>query len=276
MKPTAVDLFCGAGGLSLGLEEAGFETAMALDNDEDACATYRAAFVGKCVDLRETNAVGFNFTPWRGVDLVAGGPPCQPFSTGGLRQGKNDERDLLPVFVRAVLEIEPRAFLLENVPGLMSPTHLDYLRETLAPLFERYTAFGPVVLNAAHFGVPQNRRRMVVIGMRGVAVAVPGSGITKRRKAGEVLTAEPKGAPNPSKIVYAKTPDLRPDPYHGQLFNGGGRPIDLERPAPTILASAGGLWWNLGDGLIRRRPWHRRSVTSTPSLNVTPSITFGN
>ena len=109
MKPTAVDLFCGAGGLSLGLEEAGFETAMALDNDEDACATYRAAFVGKCVDLRETNTVA-GLTPWRGVDLVAGGPPCQPFSTGGLRQGKNDERDLLPVFVRAVLEIEPRAF----------------------------------------------------------------------------------------------------------------------------------------------------------------------
>ena len=139
----------------------------------------------------------------------------------------------------------------------MSPTHLDYLRETLAPLFERYTAFGPVVLNAAHFGVPQNRRRMVVIGMRGVAVAVPGSGITKRRKAGEVLTAEPKGAPNPSKIVYAKTPDLRPDPSTGQLFNGGGRPIDLERPAPTILASAGGNKTHFLDLGRRVPPYHK-------------------
>ena len=240
MKPTAVDLFCGAGGLSLGLEQAGFETQMALDNDGDACATYKAAFAGKGISVKHASAIGFDFTPWKGVDLVAGGPPCQPFSTGGLRRGQEDERDLLPIFVRAVLEIEPRAFLFENVPGLSSLAHRDYLRETLRSLFECYNIFGPLVLNAADFGVPQSRRQLVTIGIRGTTIDVPETGTIRRVPAGSVISARPKGDPNPSKIVYAKTPDLRPDPYHGQLFNGGGRAIDLERPAPTILASAGG------------------------------------
>ena len=238
MKPTAIDLFAGAGGLSLGLHEAGFETLMAIDNNEDACNTYRAALPG--IRCETADARGFDFRPWKGVDLVAGGPPCQPFSTGGLRYGSADNRDLLPTFVRVVNETDPRAFILENVPGLAS-THRDYLAQTLAPLFETYRIFGPVVVNAAAYGAPQSRRRLIVLGTRDKAPELEG-GLSPEQwaSAGTVIGEKPIGEPNCSIVVYAKAPDLRPDPYHGQLFNGGGRPINLARPAPTILASAGG------------------------------------
>jgi DNA (cytosine-5)-methyltransferase 1 len=253
MKPTAIDLFCGAGGLTMGLEEAGFQTVMAIDSEPNSCATYRAAFPD--VKLFRADARRVDYRRWRWVDFVAGGPPCQPFSTGGLRQGQADDRDLLPVFVRAVLEIAPRAFLLENVPGLASPAHQGYLRDVLGPLFERYRVVGPIVLNAADYGVPQNRRRLFVMGTIDALPEIPAAAC-RRVAAGEVLTREPRGEPNASKIVYAKTPDLRPDPYHGQLFNGGGRPIDLDRPAPTILASAGGNKTHFLDLGKRVPPYH--------------------
>ena len=144
------------------------------------------------------------------------------------------------MFVRAVLEIEPRAFLLENVPGLASPAHREYMQRTLGPLFDRYRVAGPLVVNAADYGVPQSRKRLLVVGVLDGTPIIPDGDATRRAPAGRVVGRRLVGEPNWSKIVYAKTPDLRPDPYHGQLFNGGGRAIDLERPAPTILASAGG------------------------------------
>jgi DNA (cytosine-5)-methyltransferase 1 len=235
---SAVDLFAGAGGLSLGLKQAGFDTVMALDVDKDACATFRYAMPNASV--LNVDARPMSFARWRGVDLVAGGPPCQPFSTGGLRRGHADERDLLPTFVRAVLQISPRAFILENVPGLASKTHQGYMRAVLGPLFDHYRIAGPVVLNAADFGVPQARKRFVVIGSKDATPQIPIGDARRRVPAGNFLNRSPFGKANTSRVVYAKTPDLRPDPYHGQLFNGGGRAIDLEKPAPTILASAGG------------------------------------
>jgi DNA (cytosine-5)-methyltransferase 1 len=245
-----VDLCCGAGGLSHGLEQAGFHTVFALDNDADACESYRAAFpevIPHRQDIREVS-----FTSFRGIDLIAGGPPCQPFSIGGRRLGKGDCRDLLPEFVRAVAEARPRAFLLENVPGLASPAHRGYLTDMLAPLRDRFSLFGPYVVNAADYRVPQSRRRLVVIGLAEGVFFLPAKISNKGLTAGDVLTRDPVGEPNPSKIVYAKNPDLRPNPYHGHLFNGGGRAIDPKAPAPTILASAGGNKTHFidGDGLV--------------------------
>jgi DNA (cytosine-5)-methyltransferase 1 len=145
----------------------------------------------------------------------------------------------LPEFVRAVLEIRPRAFIMENVPGLVSFT--PYLRSVLAPLFELYRIADPQVVNAADYGVPQSRRRLVIVGNRdGVEFNMPPGSPDARTPAGSVLKAQPLGELNPSKIVFAKNPDLRPNPYHGHLFNGGGRAIQLDKPSPTILAAAGG------------------------------------
>jgi DNA (cytosine-5)-methyltransferase 1 len=253
--PTAVDLFCGAGGLSLGLEAAGFETVLAVEYDANACATYGGAMPH--VQLHSGDVREVDFRRWHGVDLIAGGPPCQPFSIGGQRKGRMDERDLLPEFVRAVLEARPRAFLMENVPGLASSTHNSYLQDTLRPLFDLYRISGPHVLNAAHYGVPQSRRRLIVTGVLEGDFRLPEGNPKDLVAAGTVLSTKPIGEPNTSKIVYAKNPDLRPNPYHGQLFNGGGRGVDLEAPAPTILASAGGNKTHFLDVGGHVPPYHR-------------------
>jgi DNA (cytosine-5)-methyltransferase 1 len=234
---TAIDLFAGAGGLSLGLHAGGIKSVMAVEIVADAANTYQGIFPDVEVCREDIRAV--DFKRWRGVDVVAGGPPCQPFSIGGLRRGRSDQRDFLPEFVRAVLEVRPRAFLMENVPGLAS--FGPYLETVLAPLRDLYRIAQPQVINAADFGVPQQRRRLIIVGSRdGFDFTLRPSAPGQQMPAGSVLTAEPRGEPNPSKIVFAKRPDLRPNPYHGHLFNGGGRAIDLGKPSPTMLAAAGG------------------------------------
>jgi DNA (cytosine-5)-methyltransferase 1 len=252
---TAIDLFCGAGGLSLGLERSGFHTVAAVEYNQDACATYRSAFPKTevlCADARSVS-----YKNWTGIDLIAGGPPCQPFSTGGQRRGRDDSRDLFPEFVRAVLEAKPRAFIIENVPGLASPGHRDYLKEILKPLGDLYSIGEPTVLNTADFGVPQNRKRLIIVGTRELTFKLPTVMSSRRVPAGAVLTREPHGEHNSSKVVYAKRPDLRPNPYHGQLFNGGGRAIDLTQPAPTVLAAAGGNKTHFIDAGDRVPAYHR-------------------
>lgn len=234
---TSIDLFSGAGGLSLGFEVARIHPVLAVEIMADAAATYRSLFPDTEVyqgDIRQVD-----FRKFAGVDIVAGGPPCQPFSVGGLQRGRDDLRDFLPEFVRAVLEVRPRAFVMENVPGLES--FGDYLRKVLAPLTDIYSVSTPKVLNAADYGVPQSRRRLVIVGNRdGVDFRLPAGRPEQRIPAGLVLGRTPVGEPNLSKVIYAKRPDLRPNPYHGHIFNGGGRAIQLDLPSPTILAAAGG------------------------------------
>lgn len=233
---TAIDLFAGAGGLSLGLKASGIESQMAIEIMPDAAATY--ALHSPHVEVLKRDIRGVDFKEWRGIDIVAGGPPCQPFSIGGLRRGSSDQRDLLSEFVRAVLEVRPRAFVMENVPGLTS--FGPYLQSALAPLQDLYKIAPPRIINGADYGVPQSRRRLIVVGtMDCVEFELSPAG-GRRTVAGDVLTPQPRGEPNQSKIVYAKRPDLRPNPYQGHLFNGGGRAIELDKPAPTILAAAGG------------------------------------
>jgi DNA (cytosine-5)-methyltransferase 1 len=197
--------------------------------------TYRTRFPGVPVHHGDIRAV--EFARFRGVDIVAGGPPCQPFSVGGLRKAAEDCRDFLPEFVRAVVEIQPEIFVMENVPGLISFT--PYLKTVLEPVAVQYRLSFQVV-DAADFGVPQSRKRLLIVGTRSGADFQLHPLGRVRVPAGAVLGPDPMGVPNHSKITYAKRPDLRPNPYHGHLFNGGGRAIDLEKPSPTILASAGG------------------------------------
>jgi DNA (cytosine-5)-methyltransferase 1 len=265
---TAIDLFSGAGGLSLGLHAAGISTVFAVEIMPDAAATYRSLFPN--AGLHQADVRSVDFRTFKGVDLVAGGPPCQPFSSGGLRLGDQDLRDFLPEFVRAVLEVRPRAFLMENVPGLAK--FEDYLRHVLAPLEGLYSIGQPTVLNAADFGVPQSRRRLVIVGTRdGTPFQLPTGNPNHLLPAGAVLRSAPLGEPNTSKVVYAKRPDLRPNPYHGHLFNGGGRAINLDRPAPTILAAAGGNKTHFLDTLNLIPEYHRHLMLGgEPRLGELP------
>lgn len=252
MRLTSIDLFSGAGGLSLGFHEAGISPVFAVEVMRDAVQTYCARFPSVPVhhgDIRQVQ-----FSRFRGVDIVAGGPPCQPFSVGGLRKAAEDRRDFLPEFVRAVTEIKPQAFVMENVPGLISFT--PYLKTVLAPVAAEYRLSFQVV-DASDFGVPQSRKRLLVAGTR-VGRDFQLHPLSRARvPAGAVLGPDPMGPPNYSKITYAKRPDLRPNPFHGHLFNGGGRAIDLEKPSPTILASAGGNKTHFLDLEDRVPAYHR-------------------
>ncbi|MGH9280350.1 MAG: DNA cytosine methyltransferase [Acidimicrobiales bacterium] len=240
----AVDIFSGAGGLSIGLEQAGFEIVAGAEWDRDACETFAKAH--PAAEVIEGDVSAIDFRRWRDeVEVVVGGPPCQPWSTGGKRLGAEDPRDGWPGFLRALREVRPRAFIAENVAGFAAgarKAHFDALVAELRAIGFRLTA---QVLNAADYGVPQKRQRMLIVGVRSDDFAFPppsfGPGRDRPwRAAGEVIGAEPIGVPNRSIVTYARSPDIRPNPYDGHVYNGGGRPIDLSRPAPTLLASMGG------------------------------------
>jgi DNA (cytosine-5)-methyltransferase 1 len=114
-------------------------------------------------DIRD---IDFTATIYRDVRVVEGGPPCQPFSQGGRNKGEDDERDMIPDFQRCVAQILPEVFLLENVRGLASPRHRDYLAQRVA----EFEAIGYLVewriINSAYHGVGQDRKRLIMIGVR--------------------------------------------------------------------------------------------------------------
>src|SRR5690349_10598753 len=117
-NPTVLEICAGAGGQALGLENAGFELVSAIEIDRDACRTLRAN--RPQWQVAEGSVTDVDGKPFRGVDLLAGGVPCPPFSIAGKQLGSRDERDLFPEALRLVGEVNPRAVMLENVPGFAS------------------------------------------------------------------------------------------------------------------------------------------------------------
>ena len=240
----AIDLFAGAGGLSLGLAGVGFSITHAVEWDQDAARTFARTHRGSEVARGDISEQSFRHL--RGeFALVAGGPPCQPWSSGGLRRGEDDPRNGLPQFLRVVEEIQPEAVLMENVSGLAAGARYPYLQAFLVRLegLGFHVSWG--LLNGVDYGLPQKRVRLFVLASR--MGPVPHPPPTHRpgcrhphQVAGTFQEQPPVGEPNAAIVTYARNPDLRPDPYDGHLFNGGGRPIDLRRPAPTLLASMGG------------------------------------
>jgi DNA (cytosine-5)-methyltransferase 1 len=172
-RPIAVDLFCGAGGMSVGFEQAGFDIALGVDLDGYHVAAHDRNFPHGhtlCKSLAELTADDV-FARLHGrteVDAVIGGPPCQGFSTMGTRDAADPRNDLVGHFVRIVREVRPKAFVMENVPGMLSGRTRGVLTSALDQ-FERagYRITHPVrVLDASHFGVPQQRKRLIVLGLR--------------------------------------------------------------------------------------------------------------
>lgn len=186
----SLELFSGAGGLAKGLEIAGFEHAAFVEFNKHACQSLRVNFEEEKVyfgDVRD-----YDFTSLSGIDLVAGGPPCQPFSLGGKHKANEDSRDMFPYAIRSIEHLQPKAFIFENVKGLLRSTFAEYFeyillrlsypdsavdsdwREHLAELRKidpnRYSGVRYVVshklLNAADYGVPQSRQRVVIVGVR--------------------------------------------------------------------------------------------------------------
>jgi len=190
----SVELFSGAGGLALGLEAAGFSHAALVEFNKDACATLRAN--RPKWNVLEGDVRNVDFTSVGPADLVAGGPPCQPFSIGGKARGYNDLRDMFPQAVRAVRELRPQAFMFENVRGLLRPAfanYVEYVRLQLSypdfpisqnvewdinlrRLQKHHTAKRSCddltynvslhLADAADYGVPQRRHRVFFVGFR--------------------------------------------------------------------------------------------------------------
>lgn len=239
-----LDLFSGAGGLSIGLTAAGFDIVGCVELKRDAAESY-ARHHPDC-QLLNTDVRNVDFFQFKGkIDAVVGGPPCQPFSLGGQRKGSKDSRDMIPEFLRCLETLRPHTFIMENVPGLMMKSAAPYF----ASVLRRFESLGYVlnyrVLNAADYGVPQNRRRLIVLGSLSgeLDLPEPTHGTPDRPKvfASDVIDFKHAlGEPPNCPVKYAKYPDLRPSPYAGHVYNGGGRPLNPQAPSHTLLASAGG------------------------------------
>jgi DNA (cytosine-5)-methyltransferase 1 len=197
----SVELFAGAGGLGLGLSLAGFEPAIVIEWDKWACDTIRENKtcgypLVKDWNIFEGDARCFDYSSISGeIDLISGGPPCQPFSLGGKHKAFKDERDMFPVAVDAVRKLSPQAFMFENVKGITRASFANYFQYIILQLtypeitikenedwlghlsrLERQKTSGKNsgltynviarVLNAANYGVPQHRERVFIVGFR--------------------------------------------------------------------------------------------------------------
>jgi DNA (cytosine-5)-methyltransferase 1 len=197
----AVELFAGAGGLAIGTSRAGFSHAAVVEYDKHACETIRANQRRRVTPvltwpLFEGDVRTFDYSSLTGaVDLLAGGPPCQPFSLGGKHRGYQDNRNLFPEAIRAVRELRPRVFMFENVKGLLRQSFSKYFEYIILQLtypeitrdesrdwtshlslLEQHHTHGQSkglqyrvvfrMLNAANFGVPQKRERVFIVGFR--------------------------------------------------------------------------------------------------------------
>ncbi len=198
----AIELFAGAGGLGMGVSKAGFTPELVVEWDKWCCDTVRenrsrkSSMVANWPIPHEGDVAKVDFRPFEDtIELVTGGPPCQPFSLGGKHRGSSDARDMWPQAVRAIREVRPKAFIFENVKGLARATFASYLAyifhqlshpeivrksgekfgDHLARLERHHTSGSRSglsyrvvyrVLNAADYGIPQRRERIVFVGFR--------------------------------------------------------------------------------------------------------------
>ena len=166
---SSLEICAGGGGQALGLECAGFGHEAVVENDETSCVTLRRNRPNWRVyeqDLRE-----FSGRPFRGIDLLAGGVPCPPFSVAGHGLGRDDERDLFPEALRLVEECRPRAVMLENVRGLLGPAFASYRTEIDEFLKQRGYVSQWKLLNSCDYGVPQLRPRVVMVALQSRDIA---------------------------------------------------------------------------------------------------------
>ena len=158
----SLEICAGAGGQALGLEQAGFEHVALVEYEQDYCECLkfnRPEWNIICQDVHH-----FSGKPYRGeIDLLSGGVPCPPFSVAGKQLGSNDERDLFPEMLRLVDEIRPKVVMIENVRGLMSSTFSEYRLSILTSLMAMGYCPHIQLLNAADFGVPQLRQRVIIV-----------------------------------------------------------------------------------------------------------------
>ena len=188
----SLEIFSGAGGLAKGLELSGFKHSLFVESNKNACQSLRLNFSPEIV--YEGDIANFDMDSISGIDIVAGGPPCQPFSLGGKHRAHQDSRDMFPYAIRAIEKLQPKAFVFENVKGLLRQTFAEYFdyiilrltfpdygildHESWQEHLSRLRKLAPdsyagilykvhyKLLNSADYGVPQTRERVVIVGIR--------------------------------------------------------------------------------------------------------------
>lgn len=161
---TCVEICAGAGGQAIGLDAAGFEHIALVEYEPDYCQVLknnRPDWNVICADVHD-----FDGHPYAGIDLLAGGVPCPPFSKASKQLGKDDERDLFPEAIRLVREIHPKAVMLENVRGFLDPKFDEYRAHILRDIEKIGYNVQIKLLQSCDYGVPQLRPRVVIIGIR--------------------------------------------------------------------------------------------------------------
>lgn len=188
----SLELFSGAGGLAKGIEIAGANHLGFVEWNPDACRTLRYNYRSDII--HETDVRNFDFSEFSNVDIIAGGPPCQPFSLGGKHKGNEDERDMFPYAISAIRNLAPKAFIFENVKGLLRHSFADYFDYIVLQLtypeivrkagswkshlselkkIRSKASYGGLrynvhfkLVDAADYGVPQRRERVIIVGIR--------------------------------------------------------------------------------------------------------------
>jgi DNA (cytosine-5)-methyltransferase 1 len=260
MNLTAISLFTGVGGLDFGFEAAGFETRVALDVDPIACATIRinrnwSVLEGAIEKIPTSAILSAGSLPIGGADILIGGPPCQPFSKSGywargdVRRLNDPRANTLEQFLRVLKDAQPKAFLLENVPGLAfkgKTEGIEALKVGISAINEELgTSYSLSYssLNAAHFGVPQLRERVFVVGARdgrefqfpaGTFFAPDGAEVEAGRSSYRTAWDAFNGLLSPSNLdelrLTGKWADLLPSVPEGENYlwhteRGGGVPL---------------------------------------------------
>lgn len=252
-RPIAIDLFAGAGGLSLGIEQAGFDVVAAVDIDPIHCAAHKFNFpngatICKSVidttgeELRRAARIGS-----RDLDLVVGGAPCQGFSLIGKRALDDSRNQLVYHYVRLVMELKPKYFIFENVKGLTIGKHRRFLEEIIEAFreggYDVVTDYR--VLNAADYGVPQDRRRLFLMGAR-AGLPLPGYPepvAAERTTVGQAIGDLPDAEMYPElwERDWAKAVLGRPSQYAAYLRGKRIDPSDFgyrRRFDPSVITSS--------------------------------------
>jgi DNA (cytosine-5)-methyltransferase 1 len=258
-NPRFVSLYTGAGGLDLGFALAGFAPVFSNDIAPDSVQTYSRLMDDIAPALPHVKGEEHRVTSGdiRGVaglpgegsaELVIGGPPCQGFSVAGRMDPDDPRSKHVWDFMGMVQRVKPKVFVMENVKALAENARWRPLMEALrSSASELGYATVLHVLDSSKYGVPQARQRMFLVGVSaGIDLPARPSQRSDRVSVRDALAAIPKwGSVGNDGICVARVtpaaqPVLRKSPYAGMLFNGQGRPMDLDRPAPTLPASMGG------------------------------------
>ena len=261
-KPKVISLFAGAGGMDLGFVRAGFEIAWANDNFEDAVETYRKNIGHEivCADIEQINLEDIP-----DADVVIGGFPCQGFSVANMNRKVGDERNVLyKYFVKIVALKRPKFFVAENVKGLLNIDDGRVIEKIVEDFSDAGYNVKYKLLNAATFGVPQSRERVIILGVRKDIEAdiefppkqthakIPRAGMEKFVSIGKALKniPDPNGKHNLKNHEYSK---YKPK-FNGYISN---RKVDPDKPSPTITARGDGK----GGAMIMNHPHQLRRLS---------------